>query len=103
MWSNYFFNFDNMIYTIITLFKMASAYGWQEVMYKSTASRGIDLEPIADYRSYWQLFFIFFTIYAAFFLFNLFVGIVINKFLSYNDTENGLNLLSEHQKDWVDI
>ena len=94
-WENYFFNFDNVLRSTTTLFKMASAYQWLNVMYLCTSIVDINMQPVYKDRLYWSIFFIFFMIVVTFFLFNIFVGIVINKFKVMNETEIGLQLLSD--------
>jgi len=48
-------------------------------------------------------FFIFFIIVGSFFFLNLFVGVVISTFHSEHDKIGGNNLLTEKQKEWIDL
>lgn len=63
----------------------------------------IDYVMVNKNRPYWALFFIFFIIIGAFFFFNLFVGVVISTFNREKDKIGGNNLLTERQKEWIDL
>lgn len=51
----------------------------------------------------WLLFFIFFMIVGCFFFLNLFVGVVISTFNSEHDKLGGNDLLTEKQKEWIEL
>ncbi len=52
---------------------------------------------------FWIFFFIFFTIVGSFFFLNLFVGVVISTFNSEHDKIGGNDLLTEEQKEWIEL
>lgn len=56
-----------------------------------------------DPSHFWIFFFIFFTIVGSFFFLNLFVGVVISTFNSEHDKLGGNNLLTEEQKEWIEL
>lgn len=49
-------------------------------MFSGLDAVGIDKQPILNHGQIWTLFFITFIIFGAFFIMNLFVGVVISKF-----------------------
>jgi hypothetical protein len=49
------------------------------------------------------VFFIIFVIVGSFFFLNLFVGVVISTFNIEHDKIGGNNLLTEKQKEWIDL
>lgn len=51
----------------------------------------------------WILFFIIFMIVGCFFFLNLFVGVVINTFKTQSDRVGGSELLTDKQKEWIDL
>ena len=101
-WVNYHQNFDNIFSAMISLFGMANLVGWAVLMYRGIASRGVDQVPISKHDPLLSLFFIIFIIVGAFFILNLFVGVVIS---TYNREKEKLGknfLLTKEQKAWID-
>lgn len=80
---------------VLTLFHMAAAVGWAEVMYRGMATTQIDYVPIKHNWDYWSLYFIFFMIVGSFFILNLFVGIVIATFNREKENLGQSSLLSD--------
>lgn len=70
-------------------FILSSVKPWRFFM-----STGYDMQPIPDYAPYWLLFFMFFEVFGAFFVLNLFVGIVIDKFMEMKERLGGDILLT---------
>merc|ERR1711998_372569 len=58
--------------------------------------------PKRDQSTGASLYFIAWIFIGAFFVVNLFVGVVIEKFQSIKDESNGIALLTDEQKEWVD-
>lgn len=54
--------------------------GWTDVMYTAIATNGLDMELVPYNKPYLALYFVGFVIIGAFFVLNLFVGIVISTF-----------------------
>lgn len=63
----------------------------------------IDYERIDGNHPYWIFFFISFIIIGSFFLLNLFVGVVHSSFKRQTDTLGGYNLMTDNQRELVDI
>jgi Ion transport protein len=104
LWVNRVLNFDNMPNALVTLFVMSTTAGWGEVMYYTIEGRGIDQMPDEHHKNpVWIVFFIIFMIVGCFFFLNLFVGVVINTFKSESDRVGGSELLTEKQKEWIDL
>lgn len=59
--------------------------------------------PNAENSFIWIIFFVIFIIVGAFFFLNLFVGVVISTFNSEHDKLGGNDLLTEKQKEWIDL
>ncbi len=58
------------------------------------ALAGVDMQPIRDNQPLWLVFFILFEIFGAFFIMNLFVGVVIDNFNRMKDELGGDILLT---------
>lgn len=88
---------------MITLFVMATTAGWQDVLINSITSTEIDYIA-QEYRSpLWSLFFILFLVIGFFFFLNLFIGVVVTTFNSEQDKLGGNDLLTEKQREWIDL
>ena len=61
---------------------IAQAYpvGWAAVMYKAMNSRGPNMQPGSKESYSSSLFFMGYIIFGAYFMANLFVGVVISSF-----------------------
>lgn len=97
-------NFNNIFQSVSTLFQMLSLEGWTKVMHIATDNRGIDMQPISDYRLEWCTFFIIFIIIGSFFLTKMFIGVVIDNFNTlrlHNSNEN--SFLTPEQREWVNM
>lgn len=78
VWVNAYGNFDNIGNGLLTLFEVSSLEGWPGIMARSMdivdGGQQINGSPAN------ALFFVLFVIIGSFFMVNLFVGVVVNKF-----------------------
>jgi len=51
----------------------------------------------------WMIFYMVFMVVGCFFFLNLFVAVVINTFKREEDIAGGSNLLTDKQKEWIDL
>lgn len=93
--------FDNILQAIGTLFEMSTTEGWADVMWQGVDARGVEMQPVRDFRPGWVWFFIAFMVVGSFFAVNLFVGVVIDNFNQMKIKHGGNVLLTEEQKEWV--
>lgn len=73
-------NFDDIAFSMITVFIMSQSFNWVDAMNKAVASRGIDMNPMPYSDPFISFFFILFIIVGSFFITNLFVGVVISTY-----------------------
>lgn len=85
MWLNSRSNFDNIFNAMQCLFEMMTTEGWLIVMYSGVDAVGIDFQPKRDNSLFQLIFFIGFIIVGNMFIFNLFVGVVIDNFNRMKD------------------
>lgn len=52
------------------------------------------MQPIRNHSQYWLVFFMFFELVCAFFIMNLFCGVVIDNFLEMKEIVGGNALLT---------
>ena len=102
-WANSIYNFDNVLNALVTLFVMSTITGWADIMYQCAKATSIDHLPGEVINPVWVFFFIFFIIVGSFFFLNLFVGVVISTFNSEHDKLGGYDLLTEKQREWIDL
>jgi hypothetical protein len=85
---------------MVALFELSTTVGWAILMYKSAASKGIDLTPEPLSNSYIMFFFLIFIIVGSFFMINLFVGVVISTFNREKEKLGKNFMLTKGQKAW---
>ena len=59
---------------------MSQAVGWANIMNMAVNSKGPSLAPGFKETPYISLFFLIFMIFGAFFIVNLFVGVIISAY-----------------------
>eukprot|EP01062_Namystynia_karyoxenos_P015970 TRINITY_DN1582_c0_g5_i1.p1 TRINITY_DN1582_c0_g5~~TRINITY_DN1582_c0_g5_i1.p1 ORF type:complete len:2356 (+),score=741.40 TRINITY_DN1582_c0_g5_i1:94-7161(+) len=73
-------NFDNIGWSMLTLFEVATLELWTTIMYMVIDAKSLDEAPERDANRYVGIFFIVFVVIGSFFILNLFVGFVIHNF-----------------------
>lgn len=106
-WVNQATNFDDIGTAMLSLYEIASLEIWEQVMLNGIDSTGAisdNVSFVRDSNPYIALFFEGFVVIGAFFLLNLFVGVVIDKFNELKEKAEGLSvLLTPEQQAWVDV
>uniref|UniRef100_A0A7S3Y434 Ion transport domain-containing protein n=1 Tax=Heterosigma akashiwo TaxID=2829 RepID=A0A7S3Y434_HETAK len=101
-WTNLFTNFDNIGSAFVATFELASLEMWPTIMWAAVdVPAEADRHPRKNNNPAYAFYFVAFIICGAFFITNLFVGVVINKFLEIKK-KTGTNLfLTQQQMKWV--
>jgi len=79
LWRNNDINFDNSLKGIEAIF-VIGIVAWIKTMWAAVDSTGVNMMPTRDNNVFWVVFFIWLVIIFAFFLINLFVGVVVSTF-----------------------
>ncbi|KAK5604348.1 hypothetical protein CRENBAI_019079 [Crenichthys baileyi] len=79
-WVRHKYNFDNLGQALMSLFVLASKDGWVDIMYDGLDAVGVDQQPKINYNPWMLLYFISFLLIVAFFVLNMFVGVVVENF-----------------------
>lgn len=104
VWTQRVYNFDNVPSAMVTLFVMSTTAGWGEIMTSIIETSEINMAHLEGQRNiYWVLFFVIFMIVGCFFFLNLFIGVVINTFHQEEERVGGSELLTEKQKEYIDL
>ncbi|XP_059180439.1 voltage-dependent T-type calcium channel subunit alpha-1G isoform X2 [Centropristis striata] len=79
-WVKHKYNFDNLGQALMSLFVLASKDGWVDIMYDGLDAVGVDQQPRMNHNPWMLLYFISFLLIVAFFVLNMFVGVVVENF-----------------------
>ena len=97
-------SFDNIFSSMGTLIELSTTEGWVDVMYAGTDATDPGMQPLRDNAQFFVImFFILFEVVGCFFVVNLFVGVVIDNFNKMKDEMGDNFLLTETQKQWVEL
>lgn len=88
-WRNPPFHFDNIFMSMLTLFEICSLEMWPDYMYPCVDAIGPGKAGERNHNPGIAIFFILFIFFTTFFIMNLFVGVVIDKFHAIKDELNG--------------
>ena len=102
IWSKYTTAFDNVPEALTQMIAQACTVGWASVMYKAMNSNGPNLQPGGKENYVISLFFCAYIIFGAYFMANLFVGVVISSFNRESENLGKHFLLTDDQKKWIE-
>ena len=74
---------------MLSLFIMATAEGWIEIMHGGVDAVGVGKQPKPEHAPAWSVFFAIFILIGSVFIMNLLVGIVIFHFNREKQIEYG--------------
>ena len=92
------YHFDNTWEAIMALFTCSTLAGWTDIMERGLDMVGVDRQPVYFNSWYFAIYFISFVFVMAFFITNLFIGVLID-FIRHS---NGSALVTEEQQKWID-
>jgi len=98
VWSTPNYNFDNVFNGILTLYEVSTLEGWPDVLYSCTDAVAVDEQPSRDTQWYMWWYIVMYICIAPFFVINLVVGVIIEKF----NQITGRGLLTEEQRMFKD-
>ncbi|CUG91984.1 voltage-gated calcium channel protein, putative [Bodo saltans] len=87
-------SFNNLHSALYTLFKLANTDGWFEQMY-------IAIDSPLNNSFGAALYFMSFMIFGRFFAVNLFLGVLVDRFVLQRQRGEGYGLLTESQSQWI--
>ncbi|XP_066927937.1 sodium channel protein 1 brain-like isoform X5 [Clytia hemisphaerica] len=105
-WKNRNINFDDAASGFLALFQTATLEGWFEAMADAYDARNIDEQPGYRVSYFNQMYFVVFILLGAFFILNLFIGVIIDNFnrlkQQYEDGADGVSFfLTPGQRNWI--
>lgn len=82
-WVNYDINFDNALRSIGALFEVSTSEAWSEILWRTTDSVRLDMQPIRNNNRAWIVFFFLFFLIGNTLLYNMIIG-VISETVNFN-------------------
>jgi len=86
-WTRQYYNFDNLLQALLTLFVLCSIDGWVDIMYQGIDAVGPDEEPVEGANDINSLYFIAFLLIGGFLILNMFVGVILENFNQAQEQE----------------
>lgn len=90
-----FTNFDDIFHSMITFFEVATLENWPDVLFRAIDSSDIDQGPILDNKPYFAILFVVFIFITTFFVMNLFISVIVDKFNEEIRKKEGSHKFSE--------
>ena len=96
-------NYDNLFYSMMTFFEVGTLEMWPSIMFFAIDSVSIDHVSILDNRQIVSAIYIFFIFLTSFFIMNLFISVIVDKFNVEIKKRQGAHNFTNEQKEWVKI
>jgi hypothetical protein len=102
-WKVPFNNYDDVFRSMITFFEISTLEMWPDMMFTAIDSNGLDNVPKKDNNIGFSIIFIVFIFLTSFFIMNLFISVIVDKFNEEIEKREGSDNFSQEQKEWVKI
>ncbi len=101
-WSVFPWNMDNIVQAMLSIFVFATLEGWNDLVYNYLDSNEAIYGPIFENRI-WILSFNLSVIYlSAFFIVDLFVGVIFLNYVLAEEKMKNKNLTGDQER-WISI
>jgi hypothetical protein len=102
-WEVPFNNYDNILYSVMTFFEISTLEMWPGMMYNAIDSVDYDRVPELEHNKGVSIVYVMFIFITTFFIMNLFISVIVDKFNSEIRKRQGSDTFSDEQKEWVKI
>jgi hypothetical protein len=100
MWVNMNQHFDDIFAAVRSLFEISTTEGWVDVMYAAMDAQAAPMKnPVRDTTVWWSFFFVIYIFVGTFFLLNLCVSVIVDKFSDIKE-QTGAVLETRAQQQW---
>jgi len=103
VWTNKFFNYDNIGRAMLTLLATATTEGWVAIMHDSVDATSIGSGPIRDNHPHAWFFYLFFMVVVGFYFLNIFVADVIVMFSEEAERKYVSTGLNKNQRQCIEF
>jgi len=73
-------NYNDILHSMMTFFEISTLEMWPGMMYDAIDSVQLDHVPVREYNGAIAIIFIFFIFFTTFFIMNLFISVIVDKF-----------------------
>lgn len=101
-WGNGFWHFDHIGGALLLLFELSTLELWPHMQLACIDATPPGQPPQRDANPLAAVYYALAVLFCSFFVVNLFVGVILDKFAEIKSEKNGAALLSPGQKKWVD-
>jgi len=88
---------------MLTFFEISTLEMWPSIMFAAIDSVGVDQVPIKDNRPVMSVIYILFIFLTSFFVMNLFISVIVEKFNDEIKKRQGESNFTDDQKEWVKV
>ena len=96
-------NYDNVFSSILTFFEISTLEMWPHMMFDAIDGVDIDHVPKVGNNTAVSIVFILFIFLTTFFIMNLFISVIVDKFNEQIKKRQGADNFTREQKEWVKI
>lgn len=79
-WKRPFNHYDDVVRSMITFFEISTLEMWPDMMFAAMDSNGVDNVPKRNNSSGFAIIFMLFIFLTSFFIMNLFISVIVDKF-----------------------
>ena len=102
-WTRPFNNYDNVFRSMITFFEISTLEMWPANMFNAIDSVGVDQVMVPGNSTGISIVFVIYIFLTTFFIMNLFISVIVDKFNEEIKKRQGAHNFTEEQKEWVKI
>ena len=102
-WLTPFSNYNDLLNSMLTFFEITSLEMWPDRMFDAVDAVGYDIVPRTEYNGMISLLYLIFIFLTTFFIMNMFVSVIVDKFNEEIKKRQGAHNFTEEQKEWVKI
>lgn len=102
-WSQPFNRYDNIFISMCTFFEISTLEMWPDMMFAAIDAVGYDLSPREKNAPMVSLLYVVYIFVTTFFIMNLFISVIVDKFNEQIKKRQGSDNFSNEQKEWVKI
>lgn len=88
---------------MLTFFEISTLEMWPDNMFNAIDAKGENEVMEKDYKVHRSLIFVIYIFFTTFFIMNLFISVIVDKFNEEIKKRQGAHNFTEEQKEWVKI
>jgi hypothetical protein len=96
-------NYNNVFNSMLTFFEISTLEMWPDMMFEAVDQVGYDKVQIIQHNPPVALIYVIFIFLTTFFIMNLFISVIVDKFNEEIKKRQGAHNFTEEQKEWVKI